>query len=363
MKLVKEALLVLLLALLAVIVYLLLREQADYTAFGAKLDNVVMGALLDSGIKDSDITSQYRDEHREAGQVWIETVRELNIPAGCNLENLKAELESRVKRFGAEVYPARQKAGSLSCSYGKNSRVLERLIFKTAASIAKKTRIALVIDDVGYDENRVDKYIGLNVPVTFAVLPGERYSSRMIRLISKSGYRYILHMPMEPEGYPKVNPGGGALMTSMQEPELRKKFYKALNLVIIDGKIRPVGISNHMGSKFTADLEGMLILLKMVRENGLFFFDSYTSPKSVCGKAARIAGMPYLRNDVFLDNVDDQEKITKQLMKLLETGKKKGSAAGIAHIGKKYSFSAFENMIKTFRDNGCVFVYLDDLVK
>ena len=40
-----------------------------------------------------------------------------------------------------------------------------------------KVRVAIVIDDMGYDKKIFRKFVDLGIPLTFSVLPGERFST------------------------------------------------------------------------------------------------------------------------------------------------------------------------------------------
>ena len=48
-----------------------------------------------------------------------------------------------------------------------------------------------------------------------------------------------------------------------------------------------------------------------------------------------VFGVPTARRNVFLDNDDDEEKITEQLMKLVKKSEELGSAIGIGHLKPK----------------------------
>src|SRR3972149_9236268 len=54
-------------------------------------------------------------------------------------------------------------------------------------------RIAIVIDDVGYDDKIFRKFTQLGVPVTFSILPGERYSKYIAGEASRLDYEIMLH--------------------------------------------------------------------------------------------------------------------------------------------------------------------------
>ncbi|UCH08731.1 MAG: divergent polysaccharide deacetylase family protein [Deltaproteobacteria bacterium] len=67
----------------------------------------------------------------------------------------------------------------------------------------------------------------------------------------------MLHLPMEPIGYPSVNPGDGVLLVSMDKETI-------LEVLNDDLKQTPfvVGANNLMGSRFTENSEKMSIVLE-----------------------------------------------------------------------------------------------------
>ncbi len=120
----------------------------------------------------------------------------------------------------------------------------------------------------------------------------------------------MVHAPMEPLSL-KNDPGPGALMTEMSRDEIKDRLNFMLSS--FEGY---VGINNHMGSKFTANKEGMEVVLETLHKRGLLFLDSFTSTKSLGAKIAQERGMPYAVRHVFLDNSKDKEAINKQLLEV-----------------------------------------------
>ena len=91
------------------------------------------------------------------------------------------------------------------------------------------------------------------------------------------------------------------------------------------------GVNNHMGSKATADRALMKIIFKKLKKRGLFFVDSMTSHYSVCAALAEEMGLTYGKRDVFLDNINTREAITKQFMVLAQKARHRGYAVAIGH--------------------------------
>lgn len=228
--------------------------------------------------------------------------------------------------------------------------------------------IALIIDDWGQSLGAPQRtLLDLPLPLTLAVLPGLPHSREVAALATPlvlppvasartSGGRdlaalrrdagcpvelslgpapaagplrreILVHLPMQPVDYPATDPGPGALLVGMGRDEVRQAVDHAL--AAVPGAR---GLNNHMGSAATADRPLMDLLMAELHERGLRFVDSLTTPRSVAYRAAREAGVPALRNRLFLD-VDHQDEaaITAALATLVAAAREGGRAVGIAH--------------------------------
>ena len=57
--------------------------------------------------------------------------------------------------------------------------------------------------------------------------------------------------------------------------------------------------------------------------------------ETIAETTMEVFGVPTARRNVFLDNDDDEEKITEQFMKLVKKSEELGSAIGIGHVKPK----------------------------
>ena len=186
-------------------------------------------------------------------------------------------------------------------------------------------RLVIIIDDIGYNNRYID-IININVPITLAIIPFTPYSHEAATRGNSAGAEIILHLPMEPKDYPNSNPGKGALLTAMSKAAILKQIRNDLEAVP-----NISGVNNHMGSKFTEYEEGMKIVLKEIKERGLFFVDSKTSFNSVAYSLAKEMNIKTAERSVFLDNVQTEEAIKAQLMEAVKIAKIKGEAIAIGH--------------------------------
>lgn len=185
--------------------------------------------------------------------------------------------------------------------------------------------LAIVIDDMGYQQQLDKELLHLNLNLSFAFLPYGPHTPEETELATRLDREILLHIPMEPTDQ-RWDPGPGVLTLAMSPAELTEAFTRDLAQVP-----QALGINNHMGSRFTADRAAMREFLGLVHDHQLFFLDSVTSQASLGYALAKEMGMRSVRRQVFLDNVRDQAKITGQIRELLADAEHQGWAVGIGH--------------------------------
>jgi polysaccharide deacetylase 2 family uncharacterized protein YibQ len=186
--------------------------------------------------------------------------------------------------------------------------------------------VAIIIDDIGYDRKMADGFLALDVPLTFSVLPMGTFNDSIIRKARQQDVEIMLHQPMEPGNYPTVNPGPGALLSSMNPDELIAQLNT--NLDSLPGV---KGVNNHMGSKLTASSDKMRQVFTILKKRDLFFVDSRTSADTRCRPSAELLRLPFAERDVFIDHEQTHAFVKKQLKQLIKRAQRQGYAIGIAH--------------------------------
>ncbi len=186
--------------------------------------------------------------------------------------------------------------------------------------------IAILIDDLGNDAAAVGRISAWRFAVSGAVLPGLPASSDTARTLERSGKQVLLHLPMEPQGFPGVRPGPGVVLLSQTDEEIAATLRSDL-----DSVPGAVGVNNHMGSAATADWRVMRAVAGVLAGRGLFFVDSRTTGATVALEAAREARVPSASRRVFLDDIQKESAIEDSLSELIAHAKKDGSAIAIGH--------------------------------
>ncbi len=217
--------------------------------------------------------------------------------------------------------------------------------------------IAVIIDDIGNERVEVlQPVLNLKYPVTFAILPYLEHTRACAYHLHKHNYEIMLHMPMEPENYPLANPGEGAILSNLNDTEIRANLRKAIAAVPFAS-----GINNHMGSRITANRTLMRPVLEEIRDTNLFFIDSRTQANSVAFRMARDLGLRTSRRDVFLDSDPSYDFALKQLREARRIADQQGSAIVIGHPYPT-SLAALHDQMPKMNAEGYRFVFASDLV-
>ncbi len=239
--------------------------------------------------------------------------------AGCDAGRIRIDLGTEAFDIRVSVAPAGE----------KRTRRPSPTPVPTATPTLppqRRGRLAILLDDAGQNLDLVPRLERLPQQVAVAVLPFLPASSETAVRLHEAGHEVWLHLPMEPEGYPRRNPGPGAVLTSMSEAEIRATVRSAINNVPFI-----VGVNNHEGSRATANLRVMTWVMQELAARGLAFIDSRTTKYTVAEDAARAQGIPAGRRKVFLDNQRNPAAVHRQLDHAVYLARRDGTAIAIGH--------------------------------
>ncbi len=218
-------------------------------------------------------------------------------------------------------------------------------------------RIAIVLDDWGFNRSHCKYFSEFGAPVAAAVLPNQLYSKDIIACARSNGQEAMLHLPLEPHVNRDVYPRGYILTTWMSQKEVLKLLKR-----ILDEYPGVVGVNNHMGSKATEDKELMVTILTELKKRGLFFVDSMTSGKTVGPEVASDIGIPFAKRLVFLDNRNERAAIEKSFAEGARLAREKGFALIIGH-DRELTLKIVTEQIRKLKLQGYQFLSVKDYIK
>jgi len=209
--------------------------------------------------------------------------------------------------------------------------LFERPLQKRLAKISETKppqppRLAIIIDDGGYNLDHLKEILKLGKPMTFAILPNTPYTRQTALLVHQKGGEVMLHLPMEAREENHLPLERDMVRTDMAPAGIQKILRDGLKQI---PHVR--GVNPHMGSKATEDPGVMEAVMEVLKGEGLYYIDSHTSPHSVGMKAAQERGVPSAQNDKFIDAVKKTESIKEAIRAAMAKAKKQGQATAIGH--------------------------------
>lgn len=195
------------------------------------------------------------------------------------------------------------------------------LLFSLSVHAAK---LAIVIDDVGYQWRNEQLIFNMPVAISVAILPNSPHGRQMAEQAHRQGREILIHLPMAPKSKQPLE--RDTLTPLMTLVEIQRIIRQAVNQVPY-----AVGLNNHMGSAMTANLPAMQKVMRALAGHPLYFLDSLTTGNSQSAQANVDVGVPLIKRDIFLDDSRKESDIRHQLYRAIQLAQKQGFAIAIGH--------------------------------
>jgi len=201
-----------------------------------------------------------------------------------------------------------------------------------------KPRVAIVIGGLGINASLTHQAVD-NLPgiVTLAYAPYGRHLQKQVNMARRKGHEVLLQLPMEPWGYPAVNPGPKTLLVSAT-PQANLASLRW----ILSRAAGYVGVINYTGQKLLSQGEALAPILHEIRNRGLIFLDDGETSRSLLPSLASVIDLPARQAALRIDAQRDQQAIRAALDRLKERAKAQGAAIGTG--------TAFTVTLNTLRD-------------
>jgi len=224
------------------------------------------------------------------------------------------------------------------------------------AAATGRARLAILMDDLGNDQKAAEAIFALRVPITVSVLPFHSHSQEIARDARQHGCEVMLHLPMQ--SLANESPEQRELRPGLSPDEVRGMVQQMLDAIP-----QAAGVNNHQGSDATADSKLMNDLMRVLKDEGVFYVDSRTTAATVAFDAAQREGVrTAFRNVPFLDDVQNKDAVKRQLQLAIEGAKQKGEAIAIGHPHAE-TLAALREMLPQAKNNGVRLVLVSELVR
>lgn len=292
----------------------------------------------------------------------------VTLPAGGRgrpdpavLRALEAELDRVARYHGLERVDRPGGPGVTRFDYRLGNQrthtidIITPTVPRPTAAQSARARLAIIIDDLGYDRAPAEALFTLAYPLTISVLPHLPYSADIAEEAHRRGYQVLLHLPVESNGDSKAE--AIELRRGMGAAEVDQLLGRMLDTVP-----HAVGVNNHQGSLGTADPALMSEVMTALRARDLFFVDSRTTTATVAYDAALRARVPAAYRNVFLDDMQTVDAVHAQLIRAVRDARQNGFAIAIGHPHPA-TLQALAEDLPQLESHGIGLVFASDLVR
>jgi uncharacterized protein len=197
--------------------------------------------------------------------------------------------------------------------------------YAAAPAAGGPPRVAVLLVGLGLPDSPAgDVLKGLPGPISVAYGAYGRSLQDAVTRARANGHEVLLQIPLEPDDYPKVDPGPHTLLTSLPPAENMKRLQWLMSRYA-----GYVGITNQMGAKFESTQDSLTPVLEELKQRGLLYVDDGSVQASTAGQIASTIGLDYSAASVQIDVGPSTGDVAKQLAKLEATAKEKGTAIAV----------------------------------
>jgi polysaccharide deacetylase 2 family uncharacterized protein YibQ len=213
---------------------------------------------------------------------------------------------------------------------GRPTHDLTLVRTKRDAEAPRTARVALLLFSSTEDDARLEAVCARSEVFSVGTPGGQDRAPRSLAAARRAGREVVLFMPMEPENYPRVNPGPATLLVSMGSRQVEQGLRRAL-----DESGEVVGVANLFGSFATQDEPFMEAFLRELKRTPLTFLHVSPAPRSIARRVASRIGAAYDQPDALIDESakrGDRERLDDEWDAALQRAKRRGQAIVLLRI-------------------------------
>lgn len=222
-----------------------------------------------------------------------------------------------------------------------------------------KIFVAIIIDDIGYNLAKTKRIAALPARITGSIIPLTPWARDSAKILARNGKEVFLHIPMQSSAKQMRDVPEYSMAIRLETtPEQAADYIeKSINSVPY-----LAGVNNHEGSIATENRALMDAIMPPIKRHNLVFIDSWTSAKSLAGKAAKSAGLRWGKRAIFLDIPAGKEEAVKAFGKMMAIARRKGEVIAIGHPHDA-TLEVLEEEIPVALAEGIVFVGASQLAR
>jgi polysaccharide deacetylase 2 family uncharacterized protein YibQ len=177
---------------------------------------------------------------------------------------------------------------------------------------SSQPKIAILLGGMGLNSGLTDRAVRtLPEEITLAFAPYGTDLQQTINAARDRGHEVMLQLPMEPFGYPNLNPGPHTLLVSADSRSTAASLSWLLSRFT-----GYTGVVNYLGARFTSETAAMIPVVQTLKDRGLVYLEDGSSQRSVADEIAAGISLPTRRADIIIDGEPNFNAITAKLQKL-----------------------------------------------
>lgn len=322
-----------------------------------QLDAQIHAGFFSLGISKEDIKSIKTQSRQYQGQTYPFVQEEIILPRGMAMEAVRDLLLAKLKAEFPDAKVDFQGDGlkHMTITVALGTAPTHSLYFLLESEMARASgqvssaRVAIIIDGVEADLRASRELLSLSGPLTFSILFGDPLAKEIASEVYQKGHEVLLRLPLEPSR--------AFLTMGMSKEEVQEKFRAALRAVPY-----VKGVNAALSSIFIEDPVKTVLILKEIREAGLYFFDSGQAKDMTASVLAKSLGVKAAERNLIIDNVKDRETTYQQLVKLSHQALKEGWATAVLHPNP-VTVSVLKENIPRLKEQGFEVVPLSRIAK
>jgi polysaccharide deacetylase 2 family uncharacterized protein YibQ len=292
-------------------IWKLARSDAGRVMLGARFGlgdparvTQILGREIRRGLTAAQVPPDSIRESVESGPARVHW--RVGLPPQASLLQTNYAITRCVTEAGAEVLEGSERVGAhgeneVAMRIGLNGRPMHDVLIVRARKEAGEPanepgRVALLLYGFGEDSDRLAPAFAIPVPFAVALAPGGPASAKLFRAAHDHAREVVLHLPLEPINYPRVSPGPGTVLVTMNEAHIAALMHRHFDQA---GPV--VAVANDMGSLATQDMSVMTAVYHELARRRLPFLHVDPAPGAVCKPLAASLGVVYQVPDVMFD--------------------------------------------------------------
>jgi polysaccharide deacetylase 2 family uncharacterized protein YibQ len=237
---------------------------------------------------------------------------------------------------------------------GANNKKPSSVYARTAsqqAMLADTPKIAILLGGMGLNEELTRRAIKeLPGEITFAFAPYGDDLQSQVNKARAGGHEIMLQLPMEPFGYPAVNPGP---KTILADADINSNLDAlAWHMGQFAGY---TGVVNYMGARLLSEPQPLKPILSEIKRRGLLFLGDGSASRNMAGEVGKTLGLPVRSARMIIDANPDPQSIAAQLSQLEDAARQDGMAIA-SGTGLDVTIDALKEWSKTLAERGVVLI-------